>query len=74
MSVQVTQTGSTHRGVTAEVWTTQSHLREARRPAPVLPCHPVPVVGARDTDTLISFPDWWAQTAALSSKMEIVML
>ncbi|CAB1446831.1 unnamed protein product [Pleuronectes platessa] len=40
VSVPGTQTSSTHRGVTADVWTTRSHLREARHPAPMLPCHP----------------------------------
>lgn len=52
--LQVTRMGSTPGGVTAEVWTSQSPLREARRPAPTLPCHPTPVIGAHHTNTLIS--------------------
>lgn len=65
--LQVTQTGSTQGGVTGEVWTSQSHVREARRAVPILPCHPIPVLGARHADPLISFPILQVQAAALSS-------
>lgn len=61
------QTGSTQGGVTGEVWTSQSHVREARRTVPILPCHPIPVLGARHADPLISFPILQVQAAALSS-------